>query len=81
MDYVFIRGRIVQQASQVLALHHAMNKSHDARELLQASKAAETELLRLCDNELQLRNDWGCGIQLAGLIVLLVDGYRSTALD
>lgn len=80
----FIRGRIVQQAQNILTLYVRLNIStQDVSDVKHLLDQAEQELLRLCDNELQMRapGGWGDVVQLAGLITLLVDDYRSTALD
>lgn len=79
MQNDFFRGRLVQQAHAVLALYEALPHATDA--ILPLLDAAGAEMHRLCDNELQIRCAWGDDIQLAGLIVLVVDQFRSTALD
>ena len=69
----FERGRIIQAASAVLGLHAALLRGEDVPGYLE--KQFDDELLRLINNELQLRNNWGNPVQLAMLIILMTEGY------
>jgi hypothetical protein len=82
----FARGQLLGAAGAVLTAYDHLNQvsgrtkqdviDHAAHQLQIHSE----ELVRLCNNQIQIRNDWGDTIQLAGLVVLLTDGYISSAL-
>ena len=67
------RGQIVQAAQAILKLHSALLRSDYVS--TEVEKRFDNELIRLMDNQLQLRNNWGDLIQLSMLIILLTEGY------
>ena len=67
------RGQIVQAAQAILELHSALLRSDYVS--TEVEKRFDNELIRLMDNQLQIRNAWGDLVQLSMLIVFLTEGY------
>lgn len=78
------QGQIVGAATALLnvyALLTAVRNDHLKDALVRVMGTHKQELVRLIDNQMQIHNDWGDPVQLAGLIVFMAEGYRSSALD
>jgi hypothetical protein len=78
------QGQLLGTAHAVLATYAKLCKSKDHKydEFLHSLFDEHIrEMNRLVGNMLQLRSDIGDAVQLAGLIIHLMEGYRSTALD
>lgn len=81
MSNNYLRGQLVSAAQALLLIYNMVttNKGDDST-LLEALDRQEKELLRLLDNAIGFRNDWGDSIQLAGALILMGEGYIDTRL-
>lgn len=75
----FVQGQLVSAAQAVLIAHRHMvdlgKKSRPLDVVNELQDRLVAEMLRLADNTITFRNDWGDPVQLAALIVFLGEGY------